>query len=1400
MGYLTDKPAPKKPVKKPEGRRAPTLKTERSWGEKFWDDVGAAATDSFAGSVVRKVADWTDWKKAPGETEEQHDRRIAASRKQILAENDRKNAAEPVFRKGDPLGNAGRAVSRLGAGVIGGASPTYLIGGPAASAAGRLATQGVVNAAEGAATQGAQILEGSRDEFDAEQVKMDAALGVLFQGGAEGIGKAARSLRGRPAAEAAPEPEGLVGGVTYEGPMPRQPDEPLDGRQMEQMGDAPRNDNEPGPTGEWNRPTDIGEFRQKKELGAFANTLREQIREKQISLQEAASALREQGAMPLEVGARLLTPKARENGLGPWRVLGHYVDGKKPDRYGYYVERGTPDGPDYERTILLTSDPEADARLRERNPEWDREAEINSYVQMDGPRPVARQADEPIEGGQMEQAMDGPDPNETGPTGEWKPGPDVNTRREQIKAATAKLDETAPDSTQSVRPFPEDEPDYYRFRHKTADGKEVGGTYYIDENGDIGGFSINGEGARTSDVKTIRRINDDLAEQHPNANWIHAERIKGANPGRSMSVRIKRKERPPVGSIGPKQGIIPEELQPIPNPEKTARSKEDTRAAGDEIEKLQSIGDVSAMAAKGQAEVQMAGADLMRAVDEFGPQSDEYLEALTNFLNVTATHSKNSGELGRGLNILNKDGLSPAEAQRIAELASNPVEAQRFAELVRKYADDPDALKKIARDAVNPTLRDHIFSWRYNLMLSAPGTHVYNIAGSASNIMMDIASKGLASVLGVGKKLTGNTDRVTGREVAARMQGLWYGMRASAPHIKTAFLEGRPSDDASRADMTRGRVGRWELPIKAMAAEDEFFRSAANVSSVYGLAVRHAVGEGLTGDALKLRIQQLTERALLPKKSLVEMKIKDETADLIRKESRDYAKRMRFQDDPSFLGKWIEQARQRKKGDTPLTAAGKDLMALTFPFVRTPDSLARTALRYSPLGVLEGKNWEDFRAGGARRDTAIARITLGTAITSFAAAQVLDGTITGEGPRDFRKRQRLEQQGWQPNSFFYDGKYYSYEGMEPWAYILSGVATTVERFDEGSDKDFIDQAALQTANAIEVLMNSSWLESGDALWSALTAPEGQRAGAVNNFIANVAASFTVPAAVRQVNQSYVDPVVRDTRGDDSLTDRVTGRIQSGIPGLSDNLPAQHDALGRELQRGDAIGPDILSRMRSTERVGGEGDEAVAAELQRLENATGKYPISAVDRTIDTKDFPLGRLNAEDHQAYQELTGIYISQGMQELMASPDYQGMDDTGKLKAVKKLQTQARKWAQEDIFTSDGSDITAAEEGGIVPTAQAADIEGEEFTLGQPTSMRRTEAGNRAVGGVENSAHLSGDGIDFVPSPGVSWQELYNGAREFFGPDAKVLWENRGTSKEHIHVEMPGLDAPLYGDRGTQ
>lgn len=77
--------------------------------------------------------------------------------------------------------------------------------------------------------------------------------------------------------------------------------------------------------------------------------------------------------------------------------------------------------------------------------------------------------------------------------------------------------------------------------------------------------------------------------------------------------------------------------------------------------------------------------------------------------------------------------------------------------------------------------------------------------------------------------------------------------------------------------------------------------------------------------------------------------------------------------------------------------------------------------------------------------------------------------------------------------------------------------------------------------------------------------------------------------------------------------------------------------------------------------------------------------------------------------------------------------------------------------------------------------------------TSGRRTPEGNRLVGGVANSRHLTGDAADFTPARGQTMGGLAAALRQLH-PGARIINES-----DHVHVQRSGWNVPYHGRRGT-
>lgn len=128
----------------------------------------------------------------------------------------------------------------------------------------------------------------------------------------------------------------------------------------------------------------IPEIRKAGQLREAYKTLGEKIREGSMAAAQRAKEYHESGKLPLPVGTRFTTEHSRKNKLPPFKVLGHYVDHKDPERYGYRTEQGEEGRGDYTRGIQLVSDPKADTQLEKLGKPFDRKAYWDSVQVLGG--------------------------------------------------------------------------------------------------------------------------------------------------------------------------------------------------------------------------------------------------------------------------------------------------------------------------------------------------------------------------------------------------------------------------------------------------------------------------------------------------------------------------------------------------------------------------------------------------------------------------------------------------------------------------------------------------------------------------------------------------------------------------------------------------------------------------------------------------------------------------------------------------------------------------------------------------------------------------------------------------------------------------------------------------------
>lgn len=683
---------------------------------------------------------------------------------------------------------------------------------------------------------------------------------------------------------------------------------------------------------------------------------------------------------------------------------------------------------------------------------------------------------------------------------------------------------------------------------------------------------------------------------------------------------------------------------------------------------------------------------------------------------------------------------------------------------------DPGKFNVLAEQLAKPRFKDKAIELYYNMMLSGPATHVVNVTSNTLTALGQIPEHASAAVLGKGREMfaKGAVDRVTSSEVGRRAFGLLQGFKEGLGAFARTARTGETSDLISKVEAqgqkaisgVKGEVIR--TPSRLLSAEDELFKAVARRMEINGEAARIAHKEGLKGDAAAKRIAEL---------------VANPTDDMIAR-SMDYGRYLTFQRPLGDIAGGVARMRNDSL-----------LMTMLVPFVRTPTNILKFAAERSPAAPLL-KEWRaDFKAGGARRDLAIARVLVGTGFAAAIYEAALDGRVSGSTPSDEAKARFMKADGWQPYSFKIGDKWYSYNRLDPFATTIGVAADLATKKDGMTKKQLDDYAMLLTASILKNMGDKTWLSSASDFVQALSDPE--RYGP--SYLRKMAAGLVTPAISSQVARA-VDPVARDTQ---TVGDAIINRI----PGLSTSLPAKRDIWGKAIVNEGGVGPDFMSPIwTSTAK-----NDPVNAEMLRI-GARFQPPV----RTIGKGENAL-RLDGKQYEGLSATAGQATRARIEALMASPDWAAMPDDAKAKFALKAATAAKAEARGQL--SGAPPIKSADPWAAFPSAEkkaapdkwsrfgkpenpdiAGDLQraipGIGLSSGYRTKEYQADMRRRGYKPADDSAHLDGSSLDLTPPPGKSMDWLRGQVRKLY-PQARFL--NEG---DHLHTTFPGwFGAPVLG-----
>lgn len=666
-----------------------------------------------------------------------------------------------------------------------------------------------------------------------------------------------------------------------------------------------------------------------------------------------------------------------------------------------------------------------------------------------------------------------------------------------------------------------------------------------------------------------------------------------------------------------------------------------------------------------------------------------FLHALGLQRELQAQFGGARAEAGRSLDILREMAGGEGNylkkvGEALARHGGGPPAA--VARMITKLPTLTQASRFVAH-AQRATTTDVLLEVWINSLLSGPKTTAANLVG---NMMTMLNAPLERAVAGIARGVSGGGEGVAIGEPAAMISGVMSGFREALQILaKTAVTEPSmmpealarprmddPSADLSKIDLPQKRaisakalgasgtfgkaldvIGRIvRTPGGVLNTTDQFFKLVNYRMELAALAHRTATEENLSGDARRARVADILSG-------------KDKEAfDLLADSANSWAD---FQTFTNVMSP-TEEALLRWSNSSPWTK-------LIIPFVRTPVNIFHYALDRTPIiNLAQKRMWEDIRAGGARRDLAISKISTSAFLLATVAGMAASGMISGYGPSDKELRKQKMATGWQPWSIKVGGTWYAYDRLDPIGAVLGAGATFSEMHGELPDAE-IESLALMYAIAFSRSMLSKTYLTGIArVTDAVADPQANAKTVLRSYLGTA-----VPGFMSQADTALFDQQVRELW---TYTDILKDRI----PGLSETLPPKRDIFGKPVYYPQSLGPDYLSPIKEQEEAAYPAMQELVKQKVRVAPADkwiyGSKPTGAFSPALKEERISEGvPLSPEQYDRISSLRGSIAEKLIMEAMGTPEYRKLSDGpdgGKAHVLRKAFTMATRQAKQQLL----------------------------------------------------------------------------------------------------------------------
>ena len=646
-------------------------------------------------------------------------------------------------------------------------------------------------------------------------------------------------------------------------------------------------------------------------------------------------------------------------------------------------------------------------------------------------------------------------------------------------------------------------------------------------------------------------------------------------------------------------------------------------------------------------------------------------------------------ELGRGLQA---GGVSPVKGLTQGFKGfSGPFEilqrhgsinGESLAALVKEAGLEKTAA--IGKAVEKAGLWDMVAEITYGFTLSNPRSSVVNVASSSVlNPILSTMTRNMAETVGSGAVINGEARAMlygyfAGAQRMMKAVGETYRKEGGVLNLLKSIRDIRPVGETTRYEMTgdglaqaasqadKSGVGRkaitgenvsalmpkpfqfdpagWlgrlvdgagsaiRYPSVLMELGDHFGYAVNYDMAMHARAFREGVKQGKDGKALEAFIEQEIQNP----------------SPAIKREAEQFAKHEIFK---QFIdghpGKIVD-------------GLGHPAMRPFITFVRTPVNIFRYNLEGVPVLNLALKGVrDDLAAGGARRDLALAKMTLGGTIAALAGMFATQDRLTGNGP-DNAKLRSLWLIDHKPYSVKlpYTDQWMSYKYFDPVS-AWFGMAADAAHF-MSFDKDDLTGGEMAMSIVLGLARNfadKTYTRDTFEFLDQLSVRPGENAqSALDSFerYADKKALTYVPfSSLSRAMRNTVDPAVRE-----AFT--LLEKTKNSIPGWSESLPEKLDFFGDPI-----VNPRFNSFLPFP--MGEDTGDGVVDELLHI-----RANVGMPSKVLDGED-----LSVQDYhdlvdmrgKGLKAVLGKDLREALIETFNAPEYRALETTD---AVRRLMVE--------------------------------------------------------------------------------------------------------------------------------